>query len=171
MFHNNLKKIIVCFSVTVILLVLWRSGICESRPSGQIEGIFDVKLDQIAKRKIIAVRVMRYVGFIGPHGWVGWTSKVYTINMPLGAEKNDIDVKVTGPDVDSESTYGYVTLDHKRSEISIHIRQLNYSNESAETALNNGNSREINIRSLKVIGDEPIPINGTYRVDNQDAFR
>ena len=158
----EIKKLLLTVTGTLLL-----TG-CADRTLKNDENtvVFErVKIDEAAGDKILYFSRNIFVGALGAHGWIESMTYEYNIAIPLGRLRNCMNPLVTGPDITGEN-YGYIIFDENKKEIKLRLYQVHYSPGSLYDPEHGGG-----LNSLPIIGDSEVPINGTYHVDNADAFK
>lgn len=126
--------------------------------------VYKVEIDQAHNQKIIYISLKYPKGVT--EGSYGFTGMSYNFIAPLGKLRNIISPIINGPDIGSDAIYGYVTFDEQKHEMTIKIRQLIFPVDMIEDPSHGGG-----LRSIPVLGDDDVSINGTYHIDNPDVFK
>ena len=152
--------------VITLSAILFFGG-CDSResmPMGEPNGFAKVEIYEKEGEKTLYFNRKFYVGAIGAHGWVGWVTYSYNVTLPLGKVRNVMNPPIFGPDTVG-GTFGYMTFDEKKQEITIRMRQVHYRNFDFDPAYGG------KMNSLEIVDEFEMPLNGTYHVDDLAAFK
>jgi hypothetical protein len=153
--------------VSILFLTILLVG-CMTNPDKPGESglcsVYKVEIDKAHNEKIIYIHRSYPKGVT--EGSYNFTGMSYNFIAPLGRLRNIINPRINGPDLGSDSIYGYVIFDEDKHEMTIKIRQLELPDNQISDPTHGGGTR-----SVPVLGDEDVLINGTYHIDNPDAFK